>query len=838
MKKLLTFLAAVLSAMLVQAQPTPAQGVGRIVAGTNITLTPTSGTGGSVKIDATGGGGLGTVTTVSVATANGVSGTVATATTTPVITLTLGDITPSSISIGADPADAGDIRLVNAGIIGWEASPAGTDVTLSVNSSEQFVFSNSILSPTLITPALGVATATSLNGNFFTAGSSTYTGTAGQTYTFPTTSATVARTDAGNTFTGVSTATNWTLAGYTLTGVSVASPTVMPGTSIDVTLPKLTRALTGPETWTFSATPATGAIVTVVATADGTDRTVTLPLAGAVYSYDTQATVTSSVVSASTSKTFTFVREASRWAVYGNGVSTTGTGAYVLATSPQITTSLTTDSTTFALLNTTATTVNAFGAATTVNTGASATQIWNFGGSTTASEFRFLEPSGSGTNYSAFKAVAQGSNITYSLPPTVSAAGGALTDVAGNGVLTWVVPSGGVSLAGNNTWTGTNAFQKLVSFGATQSATAWTTTGVGFNEPAASYTDTTSSGTVAQQTINNIAAPTLLASSATTYTDSETFRIAGPPVASTNVTQTRPHSVVIQDVTSAGTDGLTGAVFIGTPGTASTAVSIGAGNITMGQSLTVGASGFNSWAGRVAMQSPADGILQLSNSAGTGFTRADFGGTTNSSPAIGVDTVNGFTLQSAAGTATWNDSATANSGTVANRYLWGVAAPTLSSTGTGVTDTVASTFYIGGAPTAGTNTTITKAHALLVAGDIISNSSTGGIGYKTGAGGAVTQATSRSTGVTLNTVTGTITTNNTSLAALTRAQFTVTDSAVALRDTVVLSVVSGPTADTSIYVVTGVAAGSFNITAANQNATTADTGAAIINFAVIKGSNN
>ena len=43
--------------------------------------------------------GLGTVTSVSVTTANGVSGTVATATTTPAITLTLGAITPSSVTV-------------------------------------------------------------------------------------------------------------------------------------------------------------------------------------------------------------------------------------------------------------------------------------------------------------------------------------------------------------------------------------------------------------------------------------------------------------------------------------------------------------------------------------------------------------------------------------------------------------------------------------------------------------------------------------------------------------------------------------------------------------------
>src|SRR3990167_1574181 len=43
-------------------------------------------------------GGAGTVTEVSVVTANGVSGSVATATTTPAITLTLGDITPTTVN--------------------------------------------------------------------------------------------------------------------------------------------------------------------------------------------------------------------------------------------------------------------------------------------------------------------------------------------------------------------------------------------------------------------------------------------------------------------------------------------------------------------------------------------------------------------------------------------------------------------------------------------------------------------------------------------------------------------------------------------------------------------
>jgi len=44
---------------------------------------------------------------------------------------------------GSDPADSGSIRLSNAGTIGWEASPASTDVTISVDSNEDFVISSS-----------------------------------------------------------------------------------------------------------------------------------------------------------------------------------------------------------------------------------------------------------------------------------------------------------------------------------------------------------------------------------------------------------------------------------------------------------------------------------------------------------------------------------------------------------------------------------------------------------------------------------------------------------------------------------------------------------------------
>jgi hypothetical protein len=62
-----------------------------------------------------------------------------------------------------------------------------------------------------------------------------------------------------------------------------------------------------------------------------------------------------------------------------------------------------------------------------------------------------------------------------------------------------------------------------------------------------------------------------------------------------------------------------------------------------------------------------------------------------------------------------------------------------------------------------------------------------GLGYGTGSGGTVTQATNKSTTVTLNKPTGQITMNNAALAAGAIVTFVVTNSLVAQTDTVVLT---------------------------------------------------
>ena len=106
----------------------------------------------------------------------------------------------------------------------------------------------------------------------------------------------------------------------------------------------------------------------------------------------------------------------------------------------------------------------------------------------------------------------------------------------------------------------------------------------------------------------------------------------------------------------------------------------------------------------------------------------------------------------------------------------------------------------------------------------------GALGYATGSGGTVTQATSRTTGVTLNKTNGAITLF--SAAGLATFQsFTVTNSTVAATDVVQVSQKSG----TDLYqiFVTAVAAGSFRITFATTGGITVEQ--PVFNFAVIKG---
>lgn len=113
--------------------------------------------------------------------------------------------------------------------------------------------------------------------------------------------------------------------------------------------------------------------------------------------------------------------------------------------------------------------------------------------------------------------------------------------------------------------------------------------------------------------------------------------------------------------------------------------------------------------------------------------------------------------------------------------------------------------------------------------------SAAGIGYGTGAGGTVTQVTSKSTGVTLHKPCGTITTTADALAAGASVTFIVTNSLVAATDVVIINLVGGVGASANYRVENeNTNAGLFRVRVTNLSAGSLSE-ALVINFVVIKG---
>ena len=111
------------------------------------------------------------------------------------------------------------------------------------------------------------------------------------------------------------------------------------------------------------------------------------------------------------------------------------------------------------------------------------------------------------------------------------------------------------------------------------------------------------------------------------------------------------------------------------------------------------------------------------------------------------------------------------------------------------------------------------------------------IGYAAAAQGTVTQATSKSTAVTLNKSAGQITMNNAALAGGAAAVFTLNNSLISANDTVIVcisSVTTGSTAAAYTTYVCNLAAGSVAIALRNLSATSYSE-AVVINFAIIHG---
>ena len=187
----------------------------------------------------------------------------------------------------------------------------------------------------------------------------------------------------------------------------------------------------------------------------------------------------------------------------------------------------------------------------------------------------------------------------------------------------------------------------------------------------------------------------------------------------------------------------------------------------------------------------------------------------------------------------------------------------LAADNTGVVYTYGITMYIGGALQEGTNVTIDEELALVVnSGNSVFSStlfvgggsgsvatsdaqgvfcSQGVLGYGPdpfafSPGGAVTQLTSKSQGVTLNKGCGVITMNAAALAGGASVEFVLTNSFITATDTVLCNMGPGGTASTYLVQCQAVAAGSCRFRVTNYSGTSRSE-ACVVNFSIIKATN-
>jgi hypothetical protein len=146
-----------------------------------------------------------------------------------------------------------------------------------------------------------------------------------------------------------------------------------------------------------------------------------------------------------------------------------------------------------------------------------------------------------------------------------------------------------------------------------------------------------------------------------------------------------------------------------------------------------------------------------------------------------------------------------------------------------VSDTSNRRFLVADAMGTGSQVEITLQGNVNSTGKLTSDDPSSGVGYADGAGGAVTQGTNRTTGVTLNKICGAITLVS-AAGSTTWQSFTVTNSVVEATDVVHVCQKSG----TDLYEthVTAVAAGSFRVTYRTTGGTTTEQ--PVFNFTIIK----
>ena len=172
-------------------------------------------------------------------------------------------------------------------------------------------------------------------------------------------------------------------------------------------------------------------------------------------------------------------------------------------------------------------------------------------------------------------------------------------------------------------------------------------------------------------------------------------------------------------------------------------------------------------------------------------TKADLTSPTLVTPNIGAATGTAPLVVASTTEVTNLHAATATLATLAT-----TATDTASKTGTG------STYVTNTSPTLITPALGTPTSGNLANLTLKSASPTIGVGYSSGAGGSVTQLSSKSTGVTLNNVCGRIITSNENLVAGTAVSFVFTNSTISITDTITSSFSSSNAITNYAYLIT------------------------------------
>jgi len=242
-----------------------------IAGGTGISVATVAGT-----TTITNTGGVGTVTTVSVVSANGLAGTVANATTTPAITLTTsitGILKGNGTAISAATADTDYSTPTGMETFTNKTyDTAGTGNVLKINGTQVSAVTGTgsvvlATSPTLTTPTLGVATATSVNKVTITAPAtgSTLTIPDGVTLTGPASSGTAMTLGNAETVTGAKTFQK------IINTVTAMAAQALDGSTANI----FTRTLAASETFTQSNFTTGQCFMVEVKQGSGTTYTVT-----------------------------------------------------------------------------------------------------------------------------------------------------------------------------------------------------------------------------------------------------------------------------------------------------------------------------------------------------------------------------------------------------------------------------------------------------------------------------------------------------------------------------------------------------------------------------------